>query len=1027
MLTKLSYRKGMCSKMVKLLANVLVLGFIVIVNLNCGRQEVDEMSMDTILSKIGVSRGICVLVGDKVCEKAIELAQKSDLLIYVQLQNIDDIESVCKAVDDAGLYGKRIFVEKGELSHINLADNLADALVVLGKSTVVPETEVLRVIHPQGIALIGNKELIKPFPEGVDDWSHPYHSPDNNPQSKDRIARAPYLTQFLTGPYYSPLPQMTVSSSGRVFRALGHIAFKPREEQWTNMLMAYNGYNGTILWTRDLAPGIMVHRNTLIATPKTLYLGDDKSCKLIDTATGELKDEIIPTQDIVKGTFWKWMAYENDVLYAVIGEQEIKDPQVRDSHSGHGWPWDTLSKGFNMPDNPWGYGLNVLAIDTKTKKLIWSYREDYPIDTRAVCMKNGRLFLFRFESYLTCLDAKNGNVIWRKTPENDPGLFKTLGKNLNRQDWRTNWRTTSYLKCSNEALYFAGPIMNKLIAISAENGSVMWHHPYDNYQLVLRDDGLYGISGPWANNVSKKFDPLTGSILAEFDIGRRACTRPTGSIDAIFFRANGGTVRFDVTNSRPHYISPMRPSCFDGVTIANGLLYWWPSTCDCQLSLYGATCLGPAGDHEFYAEATEAERLEKGTGYSTKVATLLESPADWPTFRGNNRCTATTEVLVSEKADQLWQFTPEFEFTPTAPVTVGGLVFLSGSDGIVRCIDVKTGKQLWKFYTGGKVRISPSVWNGRVLVGSGDGWVYNLEAKTGRLLWRFRAAPEERKIPVYGALLSTWPAASGVLVEDGVAYAAAGISNFDGIHVYALDAETGKIKWQNNTSGHLNAEARTGVGVQGHLLFNDGKLYMAGGNAVSPAVYDIKDGKCLNKGDLLNICESICLRGWELYLIGDKVTVGGQPFYRDPDYPVVDATVTEKVLHSSTGEKDIIWINGNIIKCYDPIDKKVLNDSVYERNYPGRHIIQAWGKLEITDKPIWEYNCDGSVALAVCRNAVIVAKQNEVVSVDIQDGKILWKQPVPSSPVPWGLAVDSDGRIIVTLEDGKTICFGQID
>ena len=31
----------------------------------------------------------------------------------------------------------------------------------------------------------------------------------------------------------------------------------------------------------------------------------------------------------------------------------------------------------------------------------------------------------------------------------------------------------------------------------------------------------------------------------------------------------------------------------------------------------------------------------------------------------------------------------------------------------------------------------------------------------------------ERKIPVYGALLSTWPAASGVIVEDGTAYVAA--------------------------------------------------------------------------------------------------------------------------------------------------------------------------------------------------------------------------------------------------------------
>jgi len=49
-------------------------------------------------------------------------------------------------------------------------------------------------------------------------------------------------------------------------------------------------------------------------------------------------------------------------------------------------------------------------------------------------------------------------------------------------------------------------------------------------------------------------------------------------------------VRFDVATGKPHWISPMRPPCHDGVVIANGLLYWWPSVCDCQLTLYGITC-----------------------------------------------------------------------------------------------------------------------------------------------------------------------------------------------------------------------------------------------------------------------------------------------------------------------------------------------------------------------------------------------------------------------------------------------------
>ena len=67
------------------------------------------------------------------------------------------------------------------------------------------------------------------------------------------------------------------------------------------------------------------------------------------------------------------------------------------------------------------------------------------------------------------------------------------------------------------------------------------------------------------------------------------------------------------------------------------------------------------------------------------------------------------------------------------------------------------------------------------------------------------------------------------------AYFAAGITDYDGTHVYAVDAATGKLRWQNNTAGHLDAVSRRGVACQGELLLNDGKLYLAGGNSVGPA------------------------------------------------------------------------------------------------------------------------------------------------------------------------------------------------
>jgi len=1003
---------------------------------------------ESVLEKIGVTKGICVVLGDTRGEVALALARRSELLIYVQLPRAQDVETARRLVDEAGFYGTRIAIEKGKPTELHLADDLADALVALGGAADVPEAELLRVLRPQGKGLLGDKVLTKPVPEGAEDWSHPYHGPDNNPQSQDRIIQGPYLTQFLADPRYAPVPQVAVASAGRVFKAFGHVAFKKREEPYLNKLVAFNGYNGTMLWQRDLTAGIMVHRNTLIATPTTLYVGDDKSCKLIDSASGQLKDEIVPPLDIAGGTFWKWMAVENGVLYALIGEQEQKDPTMRWGLEKHGWPWSPISKGFNEPDrikdggqayvaHPWGFGGNVLAIDPRTKEVLWHYHEAEPVDSRAMCLKNGRLYAFRFGSFLTCLEAKTGKVLWRKTPDNAPELFAALGPYSNRQGASWNWRTTAYLKCRDEALYFAGPQVSKLVAVSTQDGRVLWQHPYNNFQLIIREDALYGIAGQNdEGNLSKKFDLLTGRILAEFQTGRRACTRPTGTLDAIFYRARGGSTRFDLASGAPQLLSPMRPPCHDGVTIANGLLYWWPSVCDCQLTLYGITCLAPARGFDFQSRATEAERLETGSAGVNEASDLSESPSDWPTFRANNTRSAASTAAIPASTDLLWQTAPQRGAPSsgpalTPPVVVGDVVCTGGSDGAVRALSVATGKPLWKAYTGGAIRLPPTIRQGRVFVGSGDGWVYAFAARTGQLLWRFRVAPVERKIPVYGSLLSTWPAASGVLVEDGVAYVAAGIVNYDGTYVYALDAATGRMKWQNNSSGHLDPVARSGVSVQGHLLLHDRKLYLAGGNAVSPAVYDTRDGRCLNDPKSVqritqnNVLLSQSPRGWELSLLADQVVAFGRPFYADPQYEVYDPSVFGRVFLTSLSGRDIAWVGTQDRKqvlCFESIDKEALRQRVLNPRDP---LVVDWAELGVKQKPVWSYNCADSVAIAVCSNAVVMAEKSKVVALSMEDGRLLWSHAIPSSPADWGLAVSRDGCVILVLEDGRILCLGR--
>ena len=91
---------------------------------------------------------------------------------------------------------------------------------------------------------------------------------------------------------------------------------------------------------------------------------------------------------------------------------------------------------------------------------------------------------------------------------------------------------------------------------------------------------------------------------------------------------------------------------------------------------------------------------------------------------------------------------------------------------------------------------------------------------------------------VYGHLVSTWPLFAGVLVQDGVVYTAASLLNMDATHVYALNAKTGRIVWQNNTSGLPDEKSEDGATAVGTLTVAQGRLWL---RATS---YDLKTGQC---------------------------------------------------------------------------------------------------------------------------------------------------------------------------------------
>ena len=166
------------------------------------------------LQQIETKKGICAVLGDPRCELAVGLAKASELLLYVQVQNEEERQSACRAADAAGLYGTRIYVSRrhrranrpGRQPGRRGGRSATHGPAARPKSSACSG----RRAKPSS----ARRSLTKPFPDGSDDWSHHYHGPDNNPQSHDRLARAPYLTQFVAEPRYAPAPQSAVAVGG---------------------------------------------------------------------------------------------------------------------------------------------------------------------------------------------------------------------------------------------------------------------------------------------------------------------------------------------------------------------------------------------------------------------------------------------------------------------------------------------------------------------------------------------------------------------------------------------------------------------------------------------------------------------------------------------------------------------------------------------------------------------------------------------------------------------------------------------
>jgi outer membrane protein assembly factor BamB len=127
--------------------------------------------------------------------------------------------------------------------------------------------------------------------------------------------------------------------------------------------------------------------------------------------------------------------------------------------------------------------------------------------------------------------------------------------------------------------------------------------------------------------------------------------------------------------------------------------------------------------------------------------------------------------------------------TESSPLVVGKLVYVGDWRGKVYALSTRTGRTVWSYQTGDKVKDGMAYAGNKVYFGSYDHHVYALNAHTGRVVWKARA---QSRLGASGTFYST----------PAVAYDRVYIGSTDR-KVYSFGATTGKLRWSHGTGGYV--------------------------------------------------------------------------------------------------------------------------------------------------------------------------------------------------------------------------------
>ncbi len=364
------------------------------------------------------------------------------------------------------------------------------------------------------------------------------------------------------------------------------------------------------------------------------------------------------------------------------------------------------------------------------------------------------------------------------------------------------------------------------------------------------------------------------------------------------------------------------------------------------------------------------------------------------------------------------------------PVIADGLLYYgSSADDKIYCLDATTGEQRWTFFTEGPVRLAPTIAEGRVFVGSDDGHAYCLDAKSGTLVWKTQLGLRDYRIPGNSRIISRWPLRTGIVVIGDLAYCAAGMFPSEGVLITAIEADTGKIKWQ---------QKQTDLPAQGYMLASHTRLYVPAGRN-NPVVLSRADGKRIRVVSGQG--------GTYALLTGDNLVFGpgktGTLGFVEPNrsdqlasfkgnHMIV--TPSRSFLQSDTDLSALDRsryldlarkrrpLKNRLEKLQEELKKVKAGDRqkqiLKEAGQLGKQLDEVQSAMQ--ECCAWRVPSGQSLSMVLAGQTLLTGGHNEVAAYSAKDGKLLWQGKADGEV--FGLAV-ADGRLYASTSKGVIHCF----